>query len=58
MSHLFLTKELDGHPVTFTRFEGPERFIVQVAGVERSMTREQWRFLPERTSNQEDRKNR
>jgi hypothetical protein len=49
MSHLVLTKELNGYPVTFLRFQGPDRFIVQVNGVERSMTREQWTALPQLT---------
>jgi hypothetical protein len=48
MSHLFLIKELDGYAVTFLRFAGPERFIVQVNGVERTISREDWAALPVR----------
>jgi hypothetical protein len=49
MSHLFLTKELDGYAVTFLRFAGPERFIVQVNGVERTISRDDWAALPVRS---------
>jgi hypothetical protein len=48
MSHLFLTKELDGYPVTFLRFAGPEKFVVQVNGVERTISRDDWDALPVR----------
>jgi hypothetical protein len=48
MSHLFLTKELDGYAVTFLRFAGPENFIVQVNGVERTVSRDEWAALPVR----------
>jgi hypothetical protein len=48
MSHLSMTKELDGHPVVFVRFDGPESLIVKVAGTERIVTRKQWDTLPER----------
>jgi hypothetical protein len=50
MSHLSLIKDLDGRAVTFLRFEGPDRFVVQVDGVERTISRDTWRDLPERTS--------
>jgi hypothetical protein len=53
MSHLFQTKELDGSPVKFLRFDGPERFIVQVNGVEQSMSRQQWTSLPEQKTSSE-----
>jgi hypothetical protein len=46
MSHLFLIKELDGYAATFLRFDGPERFVVQVNGVERTISRDAWRALP------------
>jgi hypothetical protein len=52
---LFLTKELDGYAVTFVRFDGPERFIVQVNGVERTISRDEWRALPERQLAERDR---
>lgn len=54
MSHLFLTKELDGYAVTFLRFDGPERFIVQVNGVERTISRDVWMALPERPLTEHD----
>jgi len=54
MSHLFLTKELDGYPASFIRFAGPEHFIVQVNGVERTISRNEWRSLPERLTSQPD----
>ena len=47
MSQFLVSKELDGEPVVFLRFDGPERLIVEVSGTERSMTRKQGRALPE-----------
>ena len=46
MSDLFLTKQLDGYAATFARFEGPDRFVIEVNGEYRSVTREFWRTLP------------
>jgi hypothetical protein len=46
MSDLFLTKQLDGYAATFARFEGPDRFVVEVNGEYWSVTREFWRTLP------------
>ena len=48
MSHLFLIKELDGYAATFLRFEGPDKFVIEVNGVERTISRDDWRALPER----------
>lgn len=46
MSDLFVTKQLDGYAATFARFEGPDRFVIEVNGEYRSVTREFWRTLP------------
>ena len=56
MSHLFLTKELDGYAVTFVRFAGPDSFIVEVNGVERTISREAWLALPKRQLAEHDRR--
>ena len=53
--HLMLTKELDGYAATFVRFDGPERFIVQVNGVERTISRDERTALPERPTSERDR---
>jgi hypothetical protein len=55
MSHLFLIKELDGYAATFLRFDGPDRFVVQVNGVERKISRDEWQALPERQLAKHDR---
>jgi hypothetical protein len=34
--------------VTFLRFAGPEKFVVQVNGVERTISRDDWDALPVR----------
>jgi hypothetical protein len=52
MSHLFLIKELEGYAATFLRFDGPDRFIIQVHGAERTISRDAWRALPERAPTQ------
>ena len=46
MSDLFLTKQLDGYAATFARFEGPEKFVIEVNGEYRTVTREFWQALP------------
>jgi hypothetical protein len=46
MSDLFLTKQLDGYAATFARFEGPDKFVIEVSGEYRTVTREFWQALP------------
>jgi len=48
VSDLFLAKDLNGYPATFVGFEGPDRFIIEVDGVERAISREEWRSLTDR----------
>jgi len=55
MSHLFMIKELDGYAATFLRFDGPDKFIIEVNGVERTISRDAWRALPERAPAEHDR---
>jgi len=46
MSDLFVTKQLDGYTAKFIRFAGPDHFVIEVNGSERTVTREFWRALP------------
>ena len=46
MSHLFLTKQIDGNPAKFIRFAGPDNLVIELNGVERKVTREFWYALP------------
>jgi hypothetical protein len=46
MSDLFAIKQLDGNAARFTRFAGPDNFVIEVNGAERTVTREFWRGLP------------
>jgi hypothetical protein len=46
MSDLFLTKQLDGYAATFARFAGPDKFVIEVNGEYRTVTREFWQTLP------------
>jgi hypothetical protein len=46
MSYLFVIKQLDGYTAKFIRFAGPENFVIEVNGVERIVTREFWRGIP------------
>ena len=46
MSDLFTTKQVDGYSAKFIRFAGPENFVIEVNGAERTVTREFWRNLP------------
>jgi hypothetical protein len=46
MSDLFVIKQLDGYTAKFIRFAGPENFVIEVNGVERTVTREFWRGIP------------
>lgn len=55
MSHLFLTKLLDGKSTRFLRFGGADSFVVEVNGAERTISREVWEALPSIPSNDEDR---
>jgi hypothetical protein len=46
MSDFFLVKQLDGHAASFARFAGPDRFVIEVNGEYRTVSREIWRALP------------
>jgi len=46
MSDLFVIKQLDGYTAKFVRFAGPDNFVIEVNGAERTVTREFWRTLP------------
>jgi hypothetical protein len=48
MSDLFVIKQLDGYPATFLRFAGPELFVIEINGAERTVSREFWQSLPKR----------
>lgn len=56
VSNLFLAKDLNGHAASFVRLEGPDRFIIQVDGAERIMSRDEWRSLPDRLPPEQDRR--
>jgi hypothetical protein len=55
MSHLFLAKMLDGHAATFVRFEGADKFVIEVNGAERTISRDIWRLLPDSGPSERDR---
>jgi hypothetical protein len=46
MSDLLVTKQLDGYAATFLRFEGADKFVIEVNGAERTVKREFWAALP------------
>jgi hypothetical protein len=46
MSDLFVIKQLDGYAATFLRFAGPDNFVIEIDGAERTVSREFWRALP------------
>jgi hypothetical protein len=46
MSYLFVIKQLDGYNAKFVRFAGPDNFVIEVNGVERTVTREFWSGVP------------
>jgi hypothetical protein len=54
MSDLFVTKQLDGNSATFLRFAGPDNFVIEVNGAERTVSREFWRLLPPRDANSQN----
>ena len=45
MSDLFGTRQLDGHAATFLRFEGLDKFVIEVNGIERIVSRDLRRSL-------------
>jgi hypothetical protein len=51
MSDLFAIKQVDGYKAIFIRFAGPDNFVIEVNGAERTVTREFWRALPVRDDN-------
>jgi len=46
MSDLFVIKQMEGYNAKFLRFAGPDNFVIEVNGVERTVTREFWRRSP------------
>jgi hypothetical protein len=46
MSDLLLTKQLNGYAATFARFDGPNKFVIEVNGEYHTVTRESWQALP------------
>jgi hypothetical protein len=46
MSDLFVIKQLDGYTTKFIRFAGPDHFVIEVNGAERTVTRDFWRSIP------------
>jgi hypothetical protein len=45
MSDLASIKDLDGHPASFLRFEGPGKFVIMADGRPRTVTRDHWNSL-------------
>jgi hypothetical protein len=45
VSDIAQIKTLDGRRATFLRFEGPDKYVVDIEGVERTITRDEWRRL-------------
>ena len=48
MSDLFATKRMEGFSAKFVRFAGPDNFVIEVNGTERTVTRKFWQTLPDR----------
>ena len=46
MSDIAQVKTLDGQPTTFLRFDGADKYVVDVGGETRTITREEGRRLP------------
>jgi hypothetical protein len=46
VSDIAQVKTLDGRPATFLRFDGPDKYIVDIDGEGRTITRDEWRRLP------------
>jgi hypothetical protein len=42
VSDIAQVKTLDGRPVTFLRFDGPDKYVVDIDGEGRTITREGW----------------
>jgi hypothetical protein len=38
MSDLFAVKQVDGYAAKFARFAGPDNFVIEVNGAERTVT--------------------
>jgi hypothetical protein len=49
MSDLVVTKQLDRSPAAFLRFAGPDEYVIEVDGSERTIARDFWRALPHST---------
>jgi hypothetical protein len=45
LSDIPQVKALNGRPATFLRFDGPDRYVVDVDGDERTIARDEWRQL-------------
>jgi hypothetical protein len=46
MSDPLAPKQIDGNRAQFLRFAGPDHFVIEVNGSERTVTQEMWRTLP------------
>jgi hypothetical protein len=46
VSDIAQVKTLDGRPVTFLRFDGPDKYVVDINGEGLTITRDEWRRLP------------
>ncbi len=46
MSDLAAVKLLDGRPTTFKRFIGPDKYVVSIEGLDRTISRDEWHRLP------------
>jgi hypothetical protein len=55
MSDLCVIKQLDGYAAMFLRFAGPDNFVIEVNGAERTVSREFWRALPHRDASKVER---
>ena len=55
MSDIAQVKTLDGRPVTFLRFDGPDKYVVDIDGEGRTIIREGWlRLAPHQPRVAED----
>jgi hypothetical protein len=46
VSDIAQVKTLDGRPTTFLRFDGSDKYVVDIDGEGHTITRDEWRRLP------------
>jgi hypothetical protein len=46
VSDIAQVKTLDGRLVTFLRFDGPDKYVVDIDGEGHTITRDEWQRLP------------